>query len=115
MITNTRNKIVEYIKESNQLRAHDLARLLNISGTAIHKQLKKLINEGELEKIGKPPKVYYVLASKRVTKPDEILIKPHVQEVNWDQIWKNIRKSRAITGKGKMSASEFLQVDRNSH
>ena len=69
MITNTRSRIVEYIKENNQLRAHDLARLLNISGTAIHKQLKRLINEGELEKIGKPPKVYYVLASKKVTKP----------------------------------------------
>lgn len=70
MITDTRNRIVEYIRESNQLRAHDLARLLNISGTAIHKQLKKLINEGALEKIGKPPKVYYVLASKKVTKPE---------------------------------------------
>lgn len=70
MITDTRNRIVEYIRENNQLRAHDLARLLNISGTAIHKQLKKLINEGVLEKIGKPPKVYYVLASKKVTKPE---------------------------------------------
>ncbi|MBU2632123.1 hypothetical protein KKG52_00230 [Patescibacteria group bacterium] len=69
MITNTRDRIVEYIRESNQLRAHDLARLLNLSGTAIHKQLKKLINEGELEKIGRPPKVYYVLASKKVAKP----------------------------------------------
>lgn len=49
-----------------------------------------------------------------VIKPDEIVIKPHVQEVNWDQIWENIRKSRANSGKGKMSASEFLQVDRSS-
>ena len=70
MITNTKNRIVEYIRESNQLRAYDLARLLNISRTAIHKQLKKLINEGELEKIGKPPKVYYILASKKVIKPE---------------------------------------------
>lgn len=48
-------------------------------------------------------------------KPDEIIIKPHVQKVNWDQIWGNIRKSRAITGKGKVSSSEFLREDRNSH
>ena len=48
-------------------------------------------------------------------KPDEIVIRPHVQQVNWSQIWKNIRKSRAIPGKGKTSASEFLQTDRNSH
>lgn len=69
MITNTRKLIIEYIEKNHQLRAHDLARLLNISGTAIHKQLKKLVDEGGLEKIGKPPKVYYTLASKRVIKP----------------------------------------------
>lgn len=68
MKTNTRNRIVEYVRENNQLRAHELARLLNISGTAIHKQLKSLINSGELEKIGRPPKVYYVLGSKNINK-----------------------------------------------
>ncbi len=72
MKTNTRKLIVEYIRENNQLRPHDLARLLKISGTAIHKQLKKLIDDGELEKIGKPPKVYYVLAFKKVTRPELI-------------------------------------------
>ncbi len=69
MRTNTSVRIIEYIRENRQLRAHDLARLLNISSTAIHKQLKKLIVEGKLEKIGKPPKVYYVLASEKLTKP----------------------------------------------
>ncbi len=69
MRTNTSVRIIEYIRENRQLRAHDLAHLLSISGTAIHKQLKKLIAEGKLEKIGKPPKVYYVLASEKLTKP----------------------------------------------
>ncbi|MFH1186911.1 MAG: winged helix-turn-helix transcriptional regulator [Candidatus Levyibacteriota bacterium] len=69
MITDTRKRIVEYIRENRQLRAHDLARLFNFSGTAIHKQLKKLVDEGKLEKIGKPPKVYYVLTSKKVPQP----------------------------------------------
>lgn len=68
MITNTGNRIVEYIRENNQLRAYDLVRLLNISHTAVHKQLRKLTNEGKLEKIGKPPKVYYVLAPIKVEK-----------------------------------------------
>jgi len=48
-------------------------------------------------------------------KPDEIIIRPHTQQVNLAQIWANIRKSRAISSKGKISASEFLQSDRNSH
>ena len=50
-----------------------------------------------------------------VIKPDEIVIKPHQTQVNWDEIWENIRKSRAIKGKGNISASEFLQQDRSAH
>lgn len=50
-----------------------------------------------------------------VVKPDEIIITPHKKQINWDQIWENIRKSRAIKGKGNMSAAEFLKQDRNSH
>lgn len=46
--------------------------------------------------------------------PDEIVIRPH-KKYDWDKIWKGIKKSRAIHGKGKMSASEFLIKDRLSH
>jgi hypoxanthine-guanine phosphoribosyltransferase len=52
--------------------------MLNITRASVHRQLKKLIDEDELEKIGKPPKVYYVLASKKITKPelvDSILLR----------------------------------------
>ena len=50
-----------------------------------------------------------------IIKPDEIVIRPHQAQVDWDKIWENIRKSRAIPGKGNLSASKFLQQDRNSH
>lgn len=50
-----------------------------------------------------------------VIKPDEILIKPHRQNMGWDMIWQSINKSRAIVGKGKISALEFIEKDRNSH
>ena len=50
-----------------------------------------------------------------VVRPDEIIIKPHVQRLDKDQIWENIRNSRAIVGKGKQSGAEFLQTDRASH
>lgn len=46
---------------------------------------------------------------------DEIRIKPHQKQYNWDKIWKGIKKSRAIHGKGKMSATKFLMKDRQSH
>lgn len=50
-----------------------------------------------------------------VIKPNEIVIKPHTQNLDWNKIWENIRRSRTITGKGKISASEYLGIDRNSH
>lgn len=50
-----------------------------------------------------------------VVEPDEIVIKPHLKQYNWDKIWKGIKKSRSIHGKGKISASEFLMKDRQSH
>lgn len=50
-----------------------------------------------------------------VMKPDEIVITPHQKQINWDQIWENIRKSRAIKGKGSIAAAEFLKQDRNAH
>ena len=50
-----------------------------------------------------------------VVKPDEIVITPHKVQINWDEIWEGIKKSRAIHGKGNMSASEFLVKDRLAH
>jgi len=51
-----------------------------------------------------------------LTKPDEILIKPHQPETNWDTIWKGIKKMHTITGKGQtQSAVDFLTKDRSSH
>ncbi len=68
MTTNTRAKILEYTRLHNQVRAHDLTRVLGITRASVHRQLNKLINEGKLEKIGKPPKVYYFLSSKKISK-----------------------------------------------
>ena len=50
-----------------------------------------------------------------VIKPDEILIKPLSRNMGWDMTWQSINKSRAIVGKGKISALEFIEKDRNSH
>jgi len=50
-----------------------------------------------------------------VMKPDEIIIKPHQSRVDADKIWTLVQRSRAIKGKGKGSAVEFLEKDRHSH
>lgn len=51
-----------------------------------------------------------------VVKPDEIVIKPHAKLIDKNQVWKNIKKARAIKGKDHTtSAIEFLIKDRESH
>lgn len=65
MKSSTNSKIIEYIHEKKLATAHDLADYLNISRQAVYKQLKKLVENGELVKLGQPPKVFY-------TAPDSI-------------------------------------------
>ncbi len=57
----TSEQIIEYITYHGQGRAHDLKKTLQISKVAVHKQLRKLLFDGKLKKIGKPPLVLYVL------------------------------------------------------
>jgi bifunctional DNA-binding transcriptional regulator/antitoxin component of YhaV-PrlF toxin-antitoxin module len=51
-----------------------------------------------------------------VTKPDEVVIKPHAKMIDKDQILENVKKARAIKGQGNTtSALEFIMQDRQSH
>ena len=65
MITDTRTKILGYIIAHKQARPHDLGRVFKISQVAVHKQLKTLLETGEIRKIGKSPLVFYVQTIKK--------------------------------------------------
>ena len=47
---------------------------------------------------------------------DEIVIRPHQlqKEVDWDKLWKQIRRVRAFKGKGRGSLSAFIAKDRET-
>lgn len=64
MITDTRDKILNYISYHGQARVHDLIRELGISSVAVHKQLNKLLKAGLVRREGKPPIVFYIFPSK---------------------------------------------------
>lgn len=57
----TKDKIIEYITQKKQATPHELAAHLQISKRAIFKQLKNLSESNILDKIGRPPKVFYIL------------------------------------------------------
>jgi len=59
MITNTRLKVLSYIREKGEVRVHDLVGVFHLSNVAIHKQLNKLLQEGKIQKVGRPPLVFY--------------------------------------------------------
>lgn len=62
MITDTRERIYTYICKHEKVRVHDLVKKFQLSNVAIHKQVKKLLNEGKIEKTGNPPMVFYIKA-----------------------------------------------------
>jgi len=61
MKTETRSTILALIRQRGELRPNDLVSALRISSVAIHQHLLKLIQAGQIEKVGKPPLVYYRL------------------------------------------------------
>lgn len=50
-----------------------------------------------------------------LVRPDEIIITPHETHVDRKTLWKLIKTSRAIKGRGTMSTSDFIALDRQSH
>ena len=49
-----------------------------------------------------------------VVKPNEIVIRPHQTQVDWDKLWARIRRVRAFKGKGQGNLSTFIVKDRES-
>ncbi len=59
----TSEKIIEYIKKNRQATGAELADFLDLTDRAVRKQLKSLLEQGLLEKIGSSPKVFYKIKS----------------------------------------------------
>ena len=64
MTTDTKNRILGYLKTNGQGRVKDLVQHLQIGNVAVHRQLKRLVDAGKLIKSGKPPTVFYRLLEK---------------------------------------------------
>jgi len=70
MKNETKQKIINYLKKNKQASGAELADFLDISDRAIRKQLKNLLDEGIVYKIGKPPKVFYLIKEKAAHRAD---------------------------------------------
>lgn len=81
MKQNTSHRIIEYIKNSGQARAKEITDYLgSIGARAVRKQLKNLLSAGTLQKIGRPPKVFYLLTPPSPDKTAKHIINERVRK-----------------------------------
>ncbi len=73
MKNETRQKIINYLKKNKQASGVELADFLNISDRAVRKQLKNLLDKGIIYKIGKPPKVFYLIKKEIIHATDSLI------------------------------------------
>lgn len=64
----TSEKIIKYIRKNGQASGSELADFLELSDRAVRKQLAALLEKDALYKVGKPPKVFYLLKDKKPQK-----------------------------------------------
>ncbi|PIP63456.1 hypothetical protein CO165_04985 [Candidatus Roizmanbacteria bacterium CG_4_9_14_3_um_filter_33_18] len=85
MTTDTAQKIQEYLIVHKQVTSKQLAEYLSISRQALFKHLPKLLEEGKIGKIGKPPVVYYFIKDQIVSeiKSLESQQESHIVEKNY--------------------------------
>lgn len=62
----TSEKIIEYIRKNNQASGSELTDFLELSDRAVRKQLASLLEKDILYKVGKPPKVFYLLKNQKL-------------------------------------------------
>ena len=56
---NNREKIINYIREKNQVTPHEVVSFLGIGNAMVHRYLKELVEKGVLVKQGTAPRVFY--------------------------------------------------------
>ncbi len=63
MKTNTKQRVLAYIKENRQVSAKDIVTYFGLNATGIFRHLSSLVSQGLIIKEGKPPRVFYFPAN----------------------------------------------------
>ena len=100
MHNETYQKLIEYITKNKQASASDLVNYLDISKQALFKHhLSKALQNKDLTKIGKAPKVFYLLNEEK--KKEEITIDYKIQQIiddNYSIISSNGKRLNGFEG-----------------
>lgn len=110
MITDTRERIIEFITKNKQARVHDLALTLKIGKVALHRQLNELIVRGILQKIGKAPKVFYLLNETR-NKQLEVVKDRLKKQMDFLRHSYNVSQIGIFGSVARNQANQFSDID----
>jgi hypoxanthine-guanine phosphoribosyltransferase/biotin operon repressor len=77
----TSERIIEYIGRKGQASGNELSDFLGITTRAVRKQLANLLETGILNKIGTPPKVYYLINKKNSDVSGDIIFDKETKEI----------------------------------
>lgn len=117
MKTETGNKIIRFIYTNKQSSAHNITRYLGISRQAVYKQLNNLIKKDLIYKVGKPPKVFYLIKkTKKAIK--EVSINDKVKKIieeNYLLITPVGEKIEGIKGFSFWCQKNSLPVDKTAY
>lgn len=81
MVNKTSNSIIKYLSTHQQATGKELAEVLDISRQALFKHLNKLLANKQIDKIGTPPKVFYLLKREGELTKTEIIIDSNIREL----------------------------------
>ncbi len=76
----TSKKLLAYLERQKQATGHELAEYLGISRQGLFKHLNRLIGEDKITKIGKPPKVFYLI-KEEASKDKMVEIDPETEKI----------------------------------
>lgn len=77
----TSDKIIAYLKLKKQVSVGELVDYLEISRMGASKQLANLVSEGKIEKIGRPPVVFYMIKEEDLTSKQEIILDKQTEDL----------------------------------
>lgn len=115
----TSRKIINYLKKNKQASGAELVDFLDISDRAVRKQLKNLLERGIVYKIGKPPKVFYLIKEEKLSHTVDTLLsfdknKRKIIEDNYLTITPSGERKEGLEGFSYWCSKNNLDVNKTA-
>lgn len=97
MRTDTAKNILDFIRLKGRVSPKDIADNFGISRQATYKQINNLLAQGKVEKIGKPPKVFYLISEMKAKRKEYVDVDDKIKQFI-EQRFINITSNGEIEG-----------------